>query len=45
MYLSTADTVIVQADEIVDEIDPNEVVIPGIFIDCIVEREKDLETV
>ena len=42
---TAADTVIVQADEIVDEIDPNEVVIPGIFIDCIVEREKDLETV
>ncbi len=38
---TAADTVIVQADEIVDEIDPNEVVIPGIFIDCIVEREKD----
>ncbi len=42
---TAADTVIVQADEIVDEIDPNEVVIPGIFIDCIVEREKDLEAV
>ncbi len=42
---TAADTVIVQADEIVDEINPNEVVIPGIFIDCIVEREKDLETV
>ena len=42
---TAADTVIVQADEIVDEINPNEVVIPGIFIDCIVEREKDFEAV
>lgn len=37
---TAADTVIVQADEIVDCIDPNEVVIPGIFIDCIVKNEK-----
>ena len=37
---TAADTVIVQADEIVDCINPNEVVIPGIFIDCIVKNEK-----
>ena len=37
---TAADTVIVQADEIVDCIDPNEVVIPGLFIDCIVKNEK-----
>ncbi len=37
---TAADTVIVQADEIVDCIEPNEVVIPGIFIDCIVKNEK-----
>ena len=36
-----ADTVIVQADEIVDCLDPNEVVIPGIFIDYIVKTEKN----
>lgn len=34
-----AETVIVQADEIVDCLDPNEVVIPGLFIDYIVLRE------
>ncbi len=38
---TAADTVIIQADEIVDCLDPNEVVIPGIFIDYIVEREKN----
>ena len=37
---TAADTVIVQADEIVECIDPNEVIIPGIFIDCIVKNEK-----
>lgn len=37
---TAADMVIVQADEIVDCINPNEVVIPGIFIDFIVENEK-----
>ena len=35
---TAADTVIVQADNIVEELNPNEVVIPGIFIDYIVER-------
>lgn len=37
---TAADTVIVQADEIVECIPPNEVVIPGLFIDCIVLNEK-----
>lgn len=36
---TAAETVIVQADEIVDCLDPNEVVIPGLFIDYIVLRE------
>lgn len=36
-----AETVIVQADEIVDSLDPNEVVIPGLFIDYIVLREDE----
>jgi acetate CoA/acetoacetate CoA-transferase alpha subunit len=36
---SAADTVIVQADEIVECLDANEVVIPGLFIDYIVNRE------
>jgi len=35
---TAADTVIVQADKIVDCLNPDEVVIPGIFIDYIVER-------
>ena len=34
---TAAETVIVQADEIVDALDPNDVVIPGIFIDYIVQ--------
>ena len=38
---TAADVVIVQADEIVDCIDPNDVVIPGLFVDYIVKREKD----
>ncbi len=33
---TAADTVIIQADEIVDTINPDEVVIPGLFIDYIV---------
>ena len=33
---TAADTVIVQADELVDCLDPNEVVIPGLFVDYIV---------
>ncbi len=37
---TAAKTVIVQADEIVDCIDPNEVVIPGLFVDYIVAREE-----
>ncbi len=35
---TAADTVIIQADEIVDCLDPCEIVIPGLFIDYIVER-------
>ncbi len=38
---TAADTVIVQADKYVDNIDPNEVVIPGIFIDYVVKREDN----
>jgi len=37
---TAAETVIVQADEIVDCLDPNEVVIPGLFIDYIVLNEE-----
>ncbi len=37
---TAADTVIIQADELVDCLDPNEIVIPGIFIDYIVKREN-----
>ena len=36
---TAAETVIIQADELVDELDPNEVVIPGLFIDYIVVKE------
>ncbi len=36
---TAADTVIVQADELVDCLDPNEVVIPGLFIDYIVVKK------
>lgn len=36
---TAAKTVIVQADEFVDCIDPNDVVIPGLFIDYIVKKE------
>jgi len=35
---TAADTVIVQADEFVDCLDPNEVVIPGLFVDYIVVK-------
>lgn len=38
---TAADTVIVQTDEIVECLDPNEVVIPGLFIDYIVKREEN----
>ncbi len=37
---TAAETVIVEAEEFVDCIDPNEVIIPGIFIDYIVIREE-----
>ena len=37
---TAADVVIVQADEIVDCLDPNEVVVPGIFVDYIVARDE-----
>ncbi len=40
---TAADTVIVQADEFVDCLDPNEVVIPGLFIDYIVVKEDNSE--
>ncbi len=38
---TAADTVIVQADELVDCLDPNEVIIPGLFIDYIVIKEEN----
>ena len=38
---TAAQTVIVQADEIVDCLDPNEVVIPGLFVDYIVAQEEN----
>ena len=37
---TAADTVIIQAEEVVDCLDPNEVIIPGLFIDYIVEGNK-----
>lgn len=37
---TAADTVIVQADVIVECLDPNDVVIPGLFVDYIVKREE-----
>ena len=37
---TAADTVIVQADELVDCLDPNEVVIPGLFVDYVVVKEN-----
>lgn len=36
---TAADTVIVEADELVECLDPNEVVIPGLFIDYIVVKD------
>lgn len=38
---TAAETVIVQADELVDCLDPNEVVIPGVFIDYIVINNEE----
>ena len=38
---TAADTVVVQADELVDCLDPNEVVIPGLFIDYIVVKKDN----
>ncbi len=38
---TAADIVIVQAERIVEAIDPNEVIIPGIFIDYIVNSEEN----
>lgn len=38
---AAADTVMVQADELVDCLDPNEVVVPGLFVDYIVVKEND----
>lgn len=40
---TAADTVIVQADEFVECLDPNEVVIPGLFIDYIVVNSGENE--
>lgn len=37
---TAAETVIVQADELVDCLDPNEVVIPGLFVDYVVIKEN-----
>lgn len=37
---TAAETVIVQADELVDYIDPNDVVIPGLFIDYVVVKNE-----
>ncbi len=38
---TAAETVIVQADELVDCLDPNEVVIPGLFIDYVVVNKEN----
>ncbi len=38
---TAADIVVCQADEIVEKLNPNEVAIPGIFIDYIVKREEN----
>lgn len=38
---TAADTVIVQADELVECLDPNDVVIPGLFIDYVVVNEEN----
>ncbi|MCM1264986.1 MAG: CoA transferase subunit A [Candidatus Gastranaerophilales bacterium] len=38
---TAADTVIVQAEELVECLDPNEVVVPGLFIDYIVVKEDN----
>ncbi len=38
---TAAETVIVQADELVDCLDPNEVVIPGLFVDYVVSCEEE----
>ncbi len=35
---TAADTVVVQADETVECLDPNEVIIPGLFVDYVVEK-------
>lgn len=38
---TAAETVIVQADEIVDCLEPNEVIIPGLFVDYVVACEEE----
>ena len=38
---TAADTVVVQADEIVDCLNPNEIIIPGVFVDYIVENKEE----
>ena len=40
---TAADTVIIQADELVDSINPDDVVIPGLFIDYIVINSGENE--
>ncbi len=37
---TAANTVVVQADELVDCLDPNEVVVPGLFVDYIVIKDN-----
>ncbi len=38
---TAAETVIVQADELVETLDPNEIIVPGVFVDYIVVRENN----
>lgn len=38
---TAADTVIVQADELVDCLDPNDVIIPGLFVDYVVVKGEN----
>ena len=40
MMATAADKVIVQVDEIVDCLDPNEVIVPSLFVDYIVEKRS-----
>ena len=38
---TAAETVIVQAEKVVDYLNPKDVVVPGLFIDYIVEKEEN----